>query len=95
MLDIGTKIHTHDGNVTFERVQDCTPIAEYAQAMHNEGHVGSSEMRHAAKIPMVIVEKYLNDNNITFSEFMGNREHVRRMLNDPANSMFRIWKGQL
>lgn len=95
-MDIGTRIHTTDsGDVTFERVQDCTPILEHATALHNEGIHGSGEMRHAASIPFVIVERYLNDHNITLAEFCANREHVKRMLNDPSLSGFRIWKGRV
>lgn len=95
-MDIGTRIHTNDsGDVTFERIQDCTPILERTTALSNEGHHGSNEMRHAASIPMVIVERYLNDHNITLAEFMGNPEHVKRMLNDPSLSGFRIWKGRV
>lgn len=94
MSDISTRIHNAgDGHIAFERVQDCTPYVENATALHNEGHHGSSEMRHAARIPFVIVERYCNDHKITFAEFMGNREHVKRLLNDPSLSAFRIWKG--
>lgn len=96
MSDISTRIHNAgNGNIAFERVQDCTPFVEDAKARHNEGHHGSSEMRHAARIPFVVVERYCNDHNITFEEFMKNREHVKRLLNDPALSAFRIWKGQV
>lgn len=92
-MEIGTRIHTHGDGVTFERVQDCTPILEHATALSNEGVHGSGEMKHAARIPFVIVEKYINDHGISFAEFMGNREHVKRMLNDPSLAGFRVWKG--
>ena len=93
---ISTHIHTHgDGLVTFERVQDCTPILEHAQALNKAGEHGSGEMRHAARLPFVLVERYCNDNNITFSEFIGNRAHVRAMCNDPSLSGFRVWQGRL
>jgi hypothetical protein len=52
-------------------------------------------MKLAARIPNVIVEKYCNDNKISFREFMGNREHVRRVLNDPSLSHFRVWPGRV
>lgn len=95
-MDIGTRIHTTDsGDVTFERVQDCTPILEHTTKLSNEGFHGSSEMRHAASFPMVVVERYLNDNNITLAEFSSNKEHVKRMLNDPSLAWFRIWKGRV
>ena len=76
-------------------VQDCTPILEHAKALHNEGHHGSSEMRHAMTIPDVVIEKYCNERGITFHEFMSNKVHIRHMLNDPDLSMFRIWKGRV
>lgn len=84
-----------DGSMTTGTIQDCTPIVEKAKALHNAGIHGSSEMRHAASIPMVIIEKYLNDNNILLSDFMNNKDHQRRLLNDPALSFFRIWKGAI
>ena len=95
-MDIGTRIHSNtDGTMTFERVQDCTPIAENAKALHNAGFTGSADMKHAARIPSVMVEKYCNDNNILFSEWCQNPAHIRRMLADPALAHFRIWKGKV
>jgi hypothetical protein len=78
-----------------QRTQDCTSIAEHAKALQNEGMQGSNEFRHAAKIPLVFVEAYCNQNNILFSEFMENKEHIKRLVNDPALAHFRIWKGKL
>ncbi len=76
-------------------VQDCTPYAERAKALHNEGFHGSKDMRLAATLPDVLVEKYCNDNGITFQEFMRDRAHVKRMCNDPALAHFRVWKGKI
>lgn len=90
-----TVIGLQDGNLITGTVQDCTAIAEYTKARHNEGMVGSSEMRLAASIPFVIIEKYLNDNRITMAEFKASQEHKKRLLNDPANSHFRIWAGRV
>jgi hypothetical protein len=95
MIDIDTRITTEGQLTHIERVQDCTPIAEYAKAQHNAGFHGSSELKHAARIPNVIIEKYCNDHNIEFSEFMRNREHMRRVLNDPSLAAFRIWPGKV
>lgn len=94
-LDIGTSITLEDGAMIVGRSQDCTPIAEYAKARQNEGHHGSKDMRLAASIPFVMVEKYCNDTGIEFSEFMGNQEHIRRVCNDPAMAHFRIWPGRI
>lgn len=92
---VQTLMHEEDGKTVFERIQDCTPIAEQTKALHNQGLHGSSEMKHAAKIPAVIVERYCNDNGITFHEFCSNEEHIRRLTNDPALAHFRIWPGKV
>ena len=93
--DLQTNVVEADGKTHIERVQDCTPIAELCKRDHVEGNHGSSDMKLAARIPNVIVEKYCNDNKISFREFMGNREHMRRMLNDPSLSHFRVWPGRV
>jgi hypothetical protein len=90
-----TVVGLEDGALVTGTVQDCTPIAEFAKAAHNAGAFGSSEMRHAARIPMVFIEKYLNDNRITLNEFCKDKTHVRRLLQDPALDHFRIWKGKI
>lgn len=94
-LDLHTKFAMQDGKMFVGRSQDCTAIAEYAKARQREGHHGSSEMRFAASLPLVIVEKYCNENNITFAEFMGDRAHIKRICNHPDNAAFRIWPGRL
>jgi len=86
-------IYHQDGII--ERVQDVEPILETCKAFHNEGLHGESDMKHAARIPNVIIERYLNDNHITMQEFMNNEEHIKRLLNDPSLSHFRIWKGRI
>lgn len=90
-----TVVALEDGNLVTGTVQDCVPIAEMAKARHNEGLHGSSDMRLAASVPFVFVEKYLNDHNITMQELGKSQEHQRRLLNDPALAHFRIWKGRV
>lgn len=65
-------------------------IADVCIGRQNSGLTGSKEMRHLAEFPAPLVEKYLIDNGITFAEWMQNPVHVRRMLQDPALSHFRI-----
>ena len=92
---VSTVIALEDGALITGTVQDCTAIAEAAKAAHNAGNFGSSEMRLAASIPAVFVEKYLNDNHITLQELGRNQDHQKRLLNDPALDHFRVWKGRV
>ena len=93
-MAVSTIVHEHDGALTFQRVQDVEPIMQFAHAQRVAGDVGSSEMRHAASLPMVVVEAYCNDRGLTFAEFMADPTHIKTMLNDPALGAFRIWEGR-
>ena len=95
MGDVLTRVHESGGVLAFERVQDVEPILDFAHDQRVAGAVGSSEMRHAASLPMVIVEAYCNDRGVSFDEFMRDPKHVESMLNDPALAAFRIWHGRV
>lgn len=90
--DIVNRLHFDETSekLIVESVQDCTPVLEQATRLRNEGFHGSKEMRHVAKIPKVIVEKYCNDAGITLREWMINPVHVERMLKDRDLSGFRV-----
>lgn len=93
---VQTVIALQDGALITGTVQDCTAIAERAKAMHNAGYTGPSpDMKLAASVPFVFVEKYLNDNGITMHEFLRSPDHIKRLLNDPAIGHFRVWKGRV
>jgi hypothetical protein len=93
--DLHTSFAEQDGKLVIAQTQDCTPIAERAKALHNAGAFGSSDMKHAATIPDVILNKYMNEHKVSYQELMNNPEHIRRICNDPDNAMFRIWPGKL
>jgi hypothetical protein len=92
---VQTVVALEDGNLITGTVQDCTHIREYAKAMHNEGHHGSHDFKHAAKLPQQAVDAYCNVNRITFEEFMREPKHIKAMCNDPALKDFRIWPGKV
>ncbi len=92
---VQSKMVIQDGKTVLGTVQDCTPFIEDVKARHNEGLHGSSEMKHAARIPNVVVEMYCNQQGIEFHEFMANPVHIKRLVNDPALAAFRIWPGRV
>lgn len=95
LIEPSVQIVIEDGNLHANVVQDVEPILEDAKKRHNEGLHGSADLKHAAEIPNVLIEAYCATNGITYEEWCRNREHVRRLLNDPAISHFRIWKGRV
>lgn len=90
MSEPTTRFLVADDKIAIQRVQDCTEIMESAKRLQAEGEHGSSELRHVARVPVVIVERYCNDNKITFAEFIRDQKHMSRLLNDPDLSYFRV-----
>lgn len=97
MSDIRTEVvaDPSEEKLHVRRVQDVQPILEDAKARASAGLVGSKDYWHMAELPFVIVEKYCNDQGITFNEFMRNTEHIKRMVNDPALAAFRVHGGRM
>lgn len=85
-MDVRTQVVEDDGKVIVNRVQDCEPIL--LQAARIREKTPSKEMRHVARIPMVIVEKYLNTAGVSMREFMIDSTHIKRMLKDPELRYF-------
>jgi hypothetical protein len=92
--DVTSYMAHEDGKLITGTIQDCTPILAEAQELHRTGQVGSSEMRHVAKLPVSLVETYCNQHGITFADWLKDPAHARRMTQDPDLSGFRIWDGK-
>jgi len=84
-----------DHKFAIHRTQDVAPIVDYAKGMNAAGLGNGKDMKHAAEIPMVVVENYLARTGITFHEFCNSQEHVKALVNDPALAAFRIWEGRV
>jgi len=84
-----------DEGAVIVREQFVGDIRENCLSRRNEGHHGTKDMRLMASLPPVLIEHYCTVNQITFREFMHNPEHVKRMVNDPALSDFRIAPGRM
>ena len=92
---VATLLKDEAGSLVVNRVQDVEPVLEFAKESHNAGFHGSSEMKHAAEIPLVLIEAYMNRYGLTFHEWQQSPDHIRAMLNDPALKAFRIWPGRV
>jgi hypothetical protein len=90
-----TGLTVQDDQLVSFAYQDLDPIIDQTAQLRDIGRVGSSDMKHAATIPNILIEKYCNEKGITFQEWCRNPVHVKAMLNDPQNEPFRVWKGRI
>lgn len=94
-MDMVTSFHSEDDKLIVANHQDVSGILQNCAIKQDIGAVGSSDMKHAATIPMVIIEHYCKIAGITFQEWLKDKAHVKRMLNDPNLAAFRVWKGAI
>ena len=90
-----TGLVTDDGKVYHREAQDVEPVMIHAKYLRDSGQVGSSEMRHAAKIPWVVSENWRKARGISFHEMMANPVHAAAFLNSEEARPYRIWKGKV
>jgi len=69
-----------------ERVQNVQPILEQnKRAFNDSGSFKSEIFNKKAEIPLIILEKWLQDKGIKWDECMNDDKILRRFLNDPDN----------
>lgn len=92
-MDMQSTLISQDDLMIVKSIQDCEPILNECKNRIDANATGSKDVKHAARFPMVVIEAYMNRMNITFAEFLRNKEHVKSMLNDKSLQGFRIWQG--
>lgn len=89
-LDAAHDVHVYEADHS-----DLKAVADHCAGLRGVGATGSSDMKHVARVPAILVQKYINDNGITFAEFMRDPKHAERFLADPAIAHFRVWEGKV
>ncbi|WP_332823566.1 hypothetical protein [Stutzerimonas kunmingensis] len=84
-----------DGKVYHQEAQDVEPVLNHVRYLRETGQTGSSEMRHAAKIPWVVSENWRKKRGLSFHEFMANPAHAAAFLNSEDAAPYRIWPGKV
>lgn len=89
-LDDHRDVHLHEVDKA-----DLDTVAKHCADLRAMGHTGTKDVKLAASVPAFFVQKYINDNGITFKEFMREKGHIDRFLADPAIAHFRVWQGRV
>lgn len=99
MSDIKTIYHYDalENKDVIERVQDCEPIVKEVEILkaQTDGRSNTSLGHFVGTIPGVIIEAYEKQMGITHHEFMIDRTHIHRIMDNPDFKKFRVWEGKL
>ena len=92
--------YDEDGDKSIiETTQDVEPILEANKAMQadGDGYTPSRDLKHIASIPLVIVQKWMEEDGVNFLALgkPEKRAYLRRKLNDPEYLYLRTSPGKL
>ena len=90
-----TGLFFEDGKAHHVESQDVEPVLLHAQYLRETNQTGDGDMRHAAKIPLAVMEEWRKKRGISFHEMMGNQAIASAFLNSPEVAPYRIWKGRV
>lgn len=94
MSGINTRYHSEDNKLIVQRVQDCEPVLDSAAALRGAGLIGSPDMRHAGRIPAVVLEKWLNEAGLTLDQADEVSALIKRKLMNGEFAKLRVWEGR-
>lgn len=89
-----TSFTAEDDKIVIQHTSRFDDLVDLAKAMSNEGIHGSHEMKLMGIYPPHMPEVCCNAWGITWEEFWSDPQWIKKMLNDPMFSDFRINKGQ-
>lgn len=86
----------HDGDWAYETRQDCTPILDANKEVQNHasGWNADRSMRHVARIPFIIMEKWRNELGVDYWN-PDHQDKVDALLNDPDWRWLRTGAGNI
>lgn len=84
------------------RTQDVSGIldknkADQNDSSFNNGYTPEGDMKHVARIPLIVLEKWAREAGIPKKDVYGKamNEVIRKKLNDPDNKFLRTGMGEL
>lgn len=89
-------------SLNVKRTQDVAPILDFNKACQNDpdfrnGYTPSGDMKHVARIPLVVLELWYKEAGRPAGGVYGQamNEIIRKKLNDPDNKFLRTGGGEI
>lgn len=90
-----TALFEQDGQIVHREAQDVEPIRKHCEFLRSAGIVGSGELKHAAKIPVVVSENWRKKRGISFHQMMHDPKIAEEFLASEDARPYRIWQGKV
>lgn len=91
-----TEFISHDDStVVKQTVHGLDDLLDYNHALRESGSVGTSEMKLVGHIPGEVLQDYCMKTGVSWNELFVDPTHIKRIMNNPDYSKFRIAPGRV
>lgn len=91
-----TRFHEADGKVAIETIVDVQPALDLAHTFRTVGdHYTPMGDKFLGFVPVEVLAKWARARGVTYARLIGDRELMKRFMNDPENSKFRVAGGRV
>ena len=92
-MKLAERYFDDDGKLVIVETHDPNPVLDQVAAMKSAGHVGFSENRHVGRIPNFLLEQWLVEAGLSYTDDEAVKDLVKRkMLSGEFNNL-RPWTG--
>ena len=94
MTKIAERMFVDEGKLVIQETHDFTPVVEKAKILNRHGMDTMGDSKLVALIPDEMVNQWLKEAGVKWSDRKGVEDVLARKLNDPDFSHFRVWEGR-
>ena len=94
MTKISEQVFVDGTKLIVKETHDLAPVLESAAELRSHGHLGFSENRHVARVPMALLAQWARDAGIKWDDQPAMQDMLARKLMSGEFSKFRVWEGK-
>lgn len=93
-MKIAERYFDDDGKLIIQETYDPTPYLERTAKLRSAGRMGFSESRHVGTVPNFLLEQWLRDAGVSYTDTDAVNELLNRKLQSGEFSALRVWEGK-
>lgn len=92
-MKLRERYFAEDGKIIVEETHDPTPFIERAGKLRSHGLTGFSEHKHVGTVPNFLLEHWLREAGISFTDQEAVKDLVKRKMLSGDFAALRVWEG--
>lgn len=93
-MKVAERYFDDDGKLIIQETHDPNPVLNRLAALRSGGKDGFGESKHVGTVPGWLLEQWLRDDGVSFTDQEAVRDVIRRKMNSGEFSALRNWQGR-